>query len=300
MAEHNLMPQAQERNAAILAGALSTILFFMIAYLNLGLLLLLPSLPLFAIGLRSSLDSLLKASGVACLGVLLFSASLNVALLYIAIIATSVLLFAPRALVRQNGVWYPVGLLLTDLAVYTALITLFMEFSTPGGLEKSLIGEMQEVAGAFESGFREQLLAFAAHGGFLAIGFNAFAWCLLVYLHAWMANQFLKSRKSAMRESLELEPFTMPLWMLFLLLAASIMTLSGGDYAFISRALLLIFLLPYFFLGVSIARLKLGELPARKLWLIMMYVMIAVMGWPFFAFAGAGIWHQCRRLFANP
>ncbi len=291
--------------SSIVAAASSAVLFFAVFALGLGFLFLqLPTLPLLMLGLSRGFQPLLAAVGGAGLLIAAIGSS-SAFLVYISALAVPVLLFAPAALTLDRDgsmAWQKTGALLTDITLYMGLVFLFVEahlFPT-GGVQASMENAFRRGVETLDPSMQSAILDMAAGSTFFMLGVAVWWWVLLFYAHAWAANRLLARKNTAVRRSLALEPFSLPAWHLALLGAAALLASSGGTIAFAAKVLLIIFLLPYFLLGASVAARAVKEWPNSGFWLFMLYAVSLALFWPALGLAGFGVLRQCRELTAKP
>lgn len=281
---------------ALAAGLSSGILFVVLAMLGLGVpFLLLPTFPLFMLGLRRGAEPLLYAASGATLIVLVLTGFAG-ALLYLGIAALPAVLLAPLLIARP---FRPVGTVMLDATLYAALAALGMivHFSGSGGIRAALT---ESINSEFALGNADPQVAMALSSlgqdwAFFFIGASAWWWVLLLYAHAAMANWVLKNAGQAIRPSLALATFDLPAWLLAALAGMGLLSILGdGELAFAASVLLIIFLLPYFLLGISLVHQRLQNWPSRTLALFVLYFFIFSQLWPALIIAGIGLWRQCK------
>lgn len=284
------------------AGIFSAGIFLIIFGLGAGIpFMLLPSLPLFALGLHRHAAELIVACGVATL-LVLTAGGFESGMFYGAFIVIPVLLFAPAAITHRNGHLRPVGELLTDLAIYAALIyaAMIVYYSSQGGLQQQIAGYMKEGFADADPQTQTTMEAIGGTLAFLILAASAWWWVLLTYAHAIIANGLLATKARKERASLALAPFTPSPWLLLALTVCGAASLSGWQtWAFMAQTLLLILLLPYFLLGLTLVQERLRNTPGRGMILFMLYFFTLSLVWPALIIAAAGVWMQCRTL-AHP
>lgn len=283
---------------SIASGLFSAGLFLLIYGFGLGVIfMLLPALPLLMTGLSSGLRPLSLATLAGGVALMLIT-GLDAAQFYFGFIAFPCLLFAPLALQRRDGDFVPIGEVLTDVSVYGALVmvAVIVHFSPDGGLQALAV---EQIGKSFEKDAQTAaaVQAFAGQWLFLALGISACWWVLLLYLHAYMAQALLGKRGAKARDSIELQPFNVPLLLLGALGLAAAFTFSAQpDVALAARTVLIIFLLPYFLLGISILHQRAKTWPGRGVFLFLLYFATLTLAWPALAIAGIGLWRQLQSL----
>ncbi len=240
----------------IAAGMLSAGLYLVIYGLGLGsLLMLIPTLPLFSIGL-SRPPQLLFAALVAALSLVLIVSGGMSALYYAGFIGIPVLLFAPAAHAGR-----PTGEILADITVYAFLIfiAVMLSLADEGGFRPSIMKFLRESVSA--EGNPEMQAALDQAGetaAILAVAVSGWWWILLVWIHALIARWMLAQQGKAGLPKLGLGLFHLPLWHAALPAGCFLTLLAGNEeLAFSARILLLISLLPWFLLGLARLNAKL-------------------------------------------
>lgn len=295
--KHSLAPYAK----AIATGAFSAGIFLIIFGFGAGVpLMLLPSLPLFWIGL-SRPPIMVCLAGITGIVLALLTTGIESAIFYAGFIAVPVLLFAPAAIAPhpKGGHIRPIGDLLTDLAIYAALAytALIAWYEPQGGLQKHIADFMREGFANADHDTQETAGELGGQLAFLIMAASAWWWVLLMYAHAVIANGLLGLNVHKLRASLALAPFALPAWLLAALAATAAFSLLGdGVWAFGAQVIILILLLPYFLLGLTIIHEKIRRFPGRIMLFFLLYFFIFVLLWPALIIAAMGVWKQCRAL----
>lgn len=280
--------------AGIAGGLVSAGLYLIIFGFALGIpLMLVPSLPLFMLALHQPPRQLLYALGGATF-VLVFSAGLPTTLFFLALIGIPTLLIAPAA---SPVAPRPVGVVLTDVAVYVALVFagILLHFAPQGGIQPILAEQLHASFADADAPMLEAIDKLTGTLAYMILAASAWWWVLLLYAHAALANWLLKRQGKAVRPTLALAPFPLPLWLLGALALAGVGSLAGGEgLAFTAKTLLLILLLPYFLLGIALVQVKISAWPSRNLLLFVLYFSTLSLVWPALIIAAVGVWQQCR------
>ena len=236
------MPQAI--GFAVLAGLISSTLFLALSSGAPGMVLLayFVQLPLLFVGLSLGL----AASVIAAAGAILVCsliAGLVAAGMFALVQAVPAVVVVRQALLsrRQDGKveWYPLGLVLAQLAALAALgiATAFvLLLGEPGGLQ----------------GVLAQALA-------VRLGWNR--------------------RPSAAFSELELPGWLWPA----IGVAALLAVIGDGGIGFLGRALLIVLVVPYLFLGLAVIHALARRWPHRRLALGLFYLSVMLLGWPLLA-----------------
>lgn len=300
MPRHLLIP-------SLLSGLASGLLFVLAHSSTIGgPFLFIAALPLFSVGLRMHVHAALVCVAVGVFSVLLLSTPEG-ALYYLGFLGAPMLLFAPRAQLfagqGEEKYWFPIGLLLNDLTLYGALVFLAVaaHYQADGGLQALLMRDMGEAMASADAELVETARRMMETAGFLMFSSTVWWWLLMLYAAAVLTNAVLKRQNRAVRPSLSLEPFRLPYWTLLALIAAGLAAILGeGEVEFAGETCVIIFLLPYFILGISILHHFTRDWPSRALVLFMLYATALIMVWPAMIIAMVGLWRQLKEFRSTP
>ncbi|MDX1975337.1 MAG: hypothetical protein SFT92_06635 [Rickettsiales bacterium] len=288
------------------AGLFSASLFLATVYFGLGLIFLfIPTLPLFHIGLRHpNLFPALLASFI----VYLIGGS-QLALVFFFVFALPTHYICRHALryesdeIGQATYWYPMGRILSNLALYSCL---FMVIITAYYLARGMpIHELlSERLGTAIAELRKDLdmpiQPFSAKLVFLIFSITAWFWVLFLYGSAWVSHKLLASKHRNVRPLMSIELFVMPAWMLQPILICGLASLIGSPtMQFLGNACLLTLMLPYFFLGVAVMHETSKSWPSRRFFLFFVYFIMITQFFPVMILSGIGLWHHIKRLSAG-
>lgn len=271
-------------------------LFILIFALGLGMpfTFLMPALPMLLAGMRGDIHILLNAAGMAALIALLLT-GVGGMLFYAGLIAVPTLLFVPARMQRHPR---PVGLLLTDIAIFAALANaaVIAYLSDKGGMEQFIIEGMREGFAAADPAIQTAMDELTSRWGFILLAASTWWWIGLFYAHALLARFLLIRRWGFAIPSLELRPFPLPLSLLAALAVSALATFaSSAELAFAAKVIFTILLFPYFILGLSMVHVRSRSWPQRGILLFILYFMIITQIWPALALAGLGLWRQITR-----
>jgi hypothetical protein len=302
------MPMLQTLFPSLIVGLIAAVLFIAVLAMGLGFLFLfLPSLPLFWLGLSRPPKQALIAAGIAACIITLF-ADLSIGLFFLLLIGLPVFYIAQLAVrSRQQGgaiIWFPLGLIFTRLTFYAAgAITLiaFYYFMESASLEHSLAEQIRTAFGNVDAEYAQATEALANGLSFLIFSIGIWLWGIALYAHGWLINRQLVAKKKSIRPDFAITPFMPPNELLFLLTICAFATLvASPPLAFLGKILLVGFLLPYFFLGISLMHQATQKWPSRRFFLFFVYLMTLTAFWPAFILAGMGLIHHIKHLSVRP
>lgn len=301
-------------SAVIVASALSSMLFLLVAGMGLGFaFFFLPCLPLFFVGFSGSYKNSLQAGAIS---------SLIIAILSNDPLATGVFFFSfavPCAitcyflsqhqdirLTEQLPVlrlWYPVGMLIIHLAIYACVavgcVTAFYA-TQEANLPQQLAALIQSQVSAMEKEYDMVVEVSPSLLTFLPTALFAWLWVISLWASAVLANQFVIMRSKNFiknRPSLAVAPFPIPNWLLTLMSIFALASLIGSEsMSFWGKTSLIILLLPYFFQGAAIMHGITRNWAVQGLFLFFVYFSIAILLWPAFILSGIGLWNHIKIL----
>jgi len=297
--------------ATIAAAFLASLLFLAVASSGLGFLFIfLPSIPFFLLGFAFPHKLVLQAGLISSLLIATLTGNPIAATLFFGAFSIPCWLVV-RLLSRHYDIklgdnqpilrlWYPVGLVILDLAVYAcailALVTAF--YATQEiNLPKLLSADIQEQINLMQKEYAVDLKVVASDLSFMLCGFFAWLWVIALWTHAWVANFALNKQKITNRPSLAIYPFPIPNWVLTLMSICALASLIGGEsISFLGKASLIILLLPYFFQGAALLRLSTEKWPNQRFFLFFVYFAIATLFWPAFIISGIGLFNHIKIL----
>jgi len=194
----------------------------------------------------------------------------------------------------SSAEWYPVGSVLCWLAVLVAAAALLIVFSIVGGssIESSISDFLRPyaatlaevVAGSDAQRFQVMFLDYLVP---IIIGLWGVSWLILVTVNGVLGQWLLAQRGWAIRPTPRWSDLTLPDWISWLLVAAAAATVFGsGDLEYLALNLVIIFAVPFFFLGLAVVHKLVRPLSARGFVLAAFYFTLIVF---FMAFAGAAV-----------
>jgi hypothetical protein len=302
---------SQTMGLAVLAGVVSSALF-------LGLLTGVPGMVLFAYFVQlplmfAGLVMGLTASVVAVAGALLINGVIAGAVataIYALVQALPALIVVRQALLsRQQDEaveWYPPGLLLAQLTCLAGLgvgLAFLMLLDHPGGLQ-----------GAIEEFLRSALVELGAIDVevvpppelgpwiFMFPGLMATSWLVMIVLNGILAQALAVRLGWNRRPSPDLTTLELPTWLWPALGAAGLVALIGDQgWGFLGRSLLIVFVVPYVFLGLAVIHTLVRRWSHPSWLLAAVYGALVLLGWPILAVLLLGFvedWAHLRRRFA--
>ncbi|HEX5080043.1 MAG TPA: DUF2232 domain-containing protein [Geminicoccaceae bacterium] len=298
----------QTLGLAILAGVASSALFLCLLTGVPGMVLFayFVQLPLMFAGLAMGLT----ASMVAVAGALLINGLIAGAVataIYGLIQALPALVVVRQALLsrRQDEAteWYPPGLLLAQLTCLAGLgigVAFVLLFDHPGGLqgaiEEFLAAALAEI-GAIEA---EAVPSSELNSWmFLFPGLMATSWLVMIVLNAVLAQALAVRLGWNRRPSPDLSGLELPSWLWPALGAAAAVALLGDQgWGFLGRSLLIVFTVPYVFLGLAVIHTLVRRWSHPGWLLAAVYGALVLLGWPILAVLLLGFvedWAHLRR-----
>src|SRR5918996_19194 len=285
------MPQTL--GLAVLAGVVSSALF----------LCLLTGVP----GMVLTASMVAVASALLINGVI---AGAVATMIYGVIQALPALVVARQALLsRQQGQdieWYPPGLLLAQLTCLAGLgigLAFLLLLDHPGGLQGAI--EAFLASALVEMGAIDAEAVPSSELGpwiFLFPGLMATSWLVMVVLNAVLAQAL------AVRLGWERPPgpgltrLQLPSWLWPALGAAGLVALLGEHgWGFLGRSLLIVFVVPYVFLGLAVIHTLVRRWSHPSWLLAAVYAALVLLGWPILAVLLLGFvedWAHLRRRLA--
>ncbi len=216
----------------------------------------------------------------------------------------------PRTASGQPAAVTPpaVGAILCSLALMAALLAVAavmlsggatgIEASVRALIDAALTATMPQLDADNRSALVEHLSPLFA-GGFGA------TWMLMLIVNATIAQAMLSSRGWNIQPTPRWSGLTLPEWFSWILVTTAVVALvAGGDFEYVARNLVVIFAVPYFFLGLSVVHCIARRFSARRLVLVVFYTILIV----FFISASVVVsalglaeqWAGVRRRFGAP
>jgi Predicted membrane protein (DUF2232) len=303
------MPQTL--GLAVLAGVVSSALFLCLLTGVPGMVLFayFVQLPLMLAGLAMGPT----ASMVAVVSALLINgviAGAVATMIYGVIQALPALIVVRQALLaRQDGgnvEWYPPGLLLAQLTCVAGLgigLAFLLLLDHPGGLQGAI--EAFLASALVEMGaIQAEAVSSAGLGPwmFLFPGLMATSWLVMVVLNAVLAQALAVRLGWNRRPSPDLTRLELPSWLWPALGAAGLVALLGEHgWGFLGRSLLIVFVVPYVFLGLAVIHTLVRRWSHPSWLLAALYAALVLLGWPILAVLLLGFvedWAHLRRRLA--
>jgi hypothetical protein len=294
---------------AVLAGLLSGALFvsLLTGFPVVVMLAYFVQLPLLFVGLSVGVAGsvIAGASGVVVVGLI---APLMAAALYgLAQALPAVFVVRQMLLSRQsNGQveWYPPGLLLAQLTGFAALalaLAWFALLGQPGGLQGTVEAFLRAALEGFGQAEQEVPPAEFGRWLFLFPGFVGASWVVMVVVNAVLAQAFAVRMGWHRRPTPDFSDLELPWWLWPLIGVAAFLSLLGdGGLGFLGRAMLIVLVVPYVFLGLAVLHALAHRWSHPMLALIAIYGSIVLFGWPILLVLLLGFiedWAGLRRRF---
>lgn len=300
----------QTLGLAVLAGVVSSALFLCLLTGVPGMVLLayFVQLPLMFAGLAMGLTASMVAVAAALLINGLIAGAIGTAI-YAVVQALPAMIVVRQALLsRQDGSaveWYPPGRLLAILTALAAAgvgLSFLLLLDHPGGLqgalEEFLMSALADL-GAVEvqAPPPPELSAWM----FLFPGLMATSWLIMIVLNAVLAQVLATRMGWNRRPSPDLTALELPGWLWPALGAAGLVALVGDHgWGFLGRSLLIVFVVPYIFLGLAVIHTLVRRWSHPGWLLAAIYGALVLLGWPILAVLLLGFvedWAHLRRRF---
>ncbi len=298
---------------ALAAGLLSAVLYlsvktgspsaFVFAYMS--------QLPLFAAGLSRGTRAGLIACGSATL-VLFIGINPLAAGLFLLLTAGPVALIVRQALLTRPGrtpdqeEFYPIGLLLGWLAIYGIVLltgSVFYFAGTPGGIIGFSQNYLEAVLGSLAGGADPRLPAMAGAMAHYFPSAVIATWTLMVLVNATLAQRVLVQFGLSRRPAPVFSELELPQWLAIGILAAALGSLMSGSTGTVAVNALVVLALPFLFQGLAVIHVLARRLSARGIFLIAVYLILVLFGWPAVLVALLGVieqWVHLRRRYGPP
>lgn len=302
----------RDRLIAVGGGLLCALLYLSVISGSTGAIFFtyLSQLPLFLIGLSLGLTPATIACIVAA-GAIAVGANYAAAGLFCVLSAAPVLILVRQGLRSRPGAqggtveWYPPGRLLGCLTGYGLVlfgITLVAFLGSEDGVEGAARTYIDATLGTIAAGvadprFDRIIQSFIRY--FPAIVVTT--WLVMVVVNAALAQNVLTQLKRNRRPSPKFAELDLPGWMTTSLAVFLLVSLVPGQIGITGQNAAIIILLPFFFLGLAVIHAVSYRFGARRLFLLAIYVILILFGWPIIVVTGLGIveqWAHFRQRFA--
>lgn len=296
---------------SILAGVVGSGLFLtmILGVPGAALLAYLTPLPLFLAGLAFGSGAATVASATAMVVVGVIGGGVAIAIFFVSF-SLPVVVTVRQALLWRDGPdgaeWYPAGRVVAMLAGYAAAVIVLAGVvfaGEPGGLYGALEAVMTELIStlAAQGGADVAALLRSAQDMFwLLPALLAASWLMMLLLNAVLAQALVSRWGVAQRPSPSMATFTAPRWCMTPLLVGAVLSLvASGSLMVIGTAVLIVFLVPYLFVGLGVVHVWLRRWPGQAITLGLFYASLVIFLYPLaFVIAGLGLieeWAQLRR-----
>ncbi len=281
---------------SVLTGSASAVLLTYVSQLPLLLVG-------FSLGLSPAVIACVVAAGTVAVGANFASAGM-----FGVLSAAPVLILVRQGLQSRPGagagtaVWYPPGLLLGWLTGYGLLlfaVAMVVFIGSSGGIEGMARTYVEATLGNISSTapdprFVQMLDTFIRY--FPAVVVTT--WLVMVVINAALAQGVLTQMKRNRRPSPKFTELDLPQWMVIGLAAALLVALIPGQIGITGQNAAMIIGLPFFLLGLAVIHTLSHRFRARRLFLLAIYVILILFGWPAIVVAGLGVieqWALLRR-----
>ncbi len=302
----------RDRLIAVGGGLLCALLYLSVMTGSAGAIFFtyLSQLPLFLVGLSLGWTPATIACIVAA-GAIAVGANFAAAGLFCVLSAAPVLILVHQGLQSRPGAhggaveWYPPGRLLGWLTGYGLVlfgVTLVAFLGSEGGIEGAASAYVEATLGNIAANsadlqFDRIIQSFIRY--FPAVVVTT--WLVIVVINAALAQNVLTQFKRNRRPSPKFTDLELPAWMTTGLAVVVLVSLVPGRIGVIGQNAAIIIALPFFFLGLAVIHAVSHRFGARRLFLLAIYVILILFGWPIIVVAGLGIveqWAHFRRRFA--
>ncbi len=293
----------------LIAGGSSFILAFLsyAGFLQSIIALYSPALPLFLVGFSLGMKSTAISAAFA-LALLSFTAPFSTFLFYAAMIALPAILvtyryyqyevtmFAEKSYARR----YPFGKTLSTLSSYAILVFLLVTlyYSGEGGLESYIAKELESALSQMPDDIAPILEGFSKELIYLIPFATVASWLIMLFGYGSLSQFILKSYESEKMPDFQIlsSAHQLPDWVLLLPLASAIgVVASDGAFAFTSKVVLAISLLPYMMSGLNFIHRKTLGVPGRFLIIFMTYFLLMRI-WPAVIIALIGVFTHVKEM----
>lgn len=288
----------------LLAGAASALLSVVVFQLGLGFFfLLLPTIPLFWVGLSLPSKHVLEAGVFASL-ILMAVAGPGAAALHWLLLSLPCWYISfestKRVKLGDYTLWFPIGNAFTLITAFGCGFVLLLSLyymTQPADLPTLLSTSLQERLAPLSKDlgpeFAEVFSALTHELSFIIIPVTFWMWMLSVLLYAWASNRLLIKAKRAIRPAFFITPFPLQNWLISLLIFSALAVLIGSPaLAFAGKICFLMLLFPYFLQGCAMLHFSVMKSPNRMLLLTITYAILFIFMWPVLLFAGYALYQQ--------
>lgn len=195
--------------------------------------------------------------------------------------------------------WAPPGAAFLAVSLYASVFLLLISLLSPTEFDRILA----TLAQSWETAMRQLDPKTAATLGgdaamaHLAMAFGVWVAGGMFYAAACLGNLVVLGFQRSLRPSLALQPFTPPLWLFGMFVAAGVVSLlEAGRWSVIAQMLSLILLLPYFISGLSQLHSALRRWQHGVIWQSGFYVLLVLTLWPALFIAAYGLARHCLGL----
>jgi hypothetical protein len=213
--------------------------------------------------------------------------------------------------------WYPIGRVLTVLALMTGiafLIALALFAGEDGGLPGAVERQLIEAVAQFKtmaaeskdqvlSDAIETLRASTSDASRILPGTLALSWMLSVMLNGILAQSILSRSERNFRPTPVYGDMQLPRALSYGGAVALVISFVPGVIGFAAGTLAAILIWPYFILGLIVIHVVSRRFSARFMLLASIYLILLMLAWPAALVAGLGLmdqWTELRRQYGRP
>ena len=202
--------------------------------------------------------------------------------------------------------WYPPGLLLSWLALYGIVMlagSAFYFAGEPGGIVGVSQIYLETVLGSLVGGTDPRLPAMAGAMSHYFPSAVITTWTVMVTVNATLAQNVLTHFGLNRRPTPAFSELELPRWLTIGILAAALGSLMSGQTGTVALNALVVLALPFLFQGLAVIHAFARRLSSRGMFLIAVYLILILFGWPAVLVTVIGVieqWAHLRRRYGAP
>ena len=265
--------------------------------------------PLYMVGLSHGFRRALQASslGVVLVGLV---GGLPLGTAYGLVVAAPALIVSflghkSRQSPEDATQWYAPGGIFAWLSLWAVVLIAVLVMVLPQGetVKQSLEGVLTDLFSGPAMELKDEAKEAAIRLASLGFGLAAAGWLVVSALLAGVVLSVLERTGRALRPGLIFRDLTLPNWLSWPLVAATVAALLGsGESEYIGRNIALLMSVPFFFLGLAVVHTLARYVSIPGVLLTTLYVVVILSGWFALVVVGIGLieqWVGLRRLFAG-
>lgn len=269
---------------------------FMLAYFA--------QLPIAATGLGIGFMPAAIASAVAAVIVAIGAPGGGSLTLFLAITVLPVMLvvyFALQNRTTEDGVtaWYPPGRILgwlTALGLLAIAIALAVFAGSEGGLRGAIEGYLTAFFQTFPRASDAAIETFVQSMSQIFPGAAATSWIFMTAINGILAQRLLAAAGRNLRPKPAWRALDTVGWPVYVAVAGAVGVILGGFPAFVGLNVLIVALVPFFFIGMAVLHSISATWPGRPLILAGVYLLLVILLWPAAIVALLGIAENWMKL----